>query len=97
METEDQQGVLLKLYITKETSKSKKMIEKLRSILEEKLEEDYDLEVVNIVENPQLAEDEKILATPMLEKKLPPPVRRIVGDLSDKENVLVGLDLVSKN
>jgi circadian clock protein KaiB len=82
----------LRLYVTKKTPKAEKMIDKLRDIFKE-LEKDYSLEVVNIVENPELAEKEKILATPMLERKLPPPVRRIVGELSDKEEVLVGLDL----
>lgn len=86
----------LRLYITEETSKTKEMIKDLREILTQELDNNYELKVINIMERPELAEEEKILATPMLEKKLPSPVRRIVGDLSDKEGVLVGLDLVNK-
>jgi circadian clock protein KaiB len=49
--------------------------------------------IIDVLENPQLAEDEKILATPTLVKELPPPIRRIIGDLSDKEKVLLGMDV----
>jgi circadian clock protein KaiB len=55
--------------------------------------DDYELVVIDVLERPQLAEDEKILATPMLVKELPMPIRRIIGDLSDTEKVLLGLDL----
>jgi len=92
--SEENKDYQLRLYITEKTEKSKKAIEKLEEMLEEKLD-NYSLEVVDIMENPELAEEEKILATPMLEKKLPPPVRRIVGELSNQEKVLLGLDLVS--
>lgn len=51
------------------------------------------LEIIDVLEQPQLAEDEKILATPTLIKRLPPPLRRVIGDLSDKEKVLLGLDV----
>ena len=54
----------------------------------------YEMAVVDVLERPQLAEDEKILATPTLIKELPPPLRRVIGDLSDKEKVLLGLDLL---
>lgn len=96
MSDKNKKSIQLKLYITEETEKTKQMIEKLEKILQDELSGKYNLEVINIVEHPKLAEEEKILATPTLEKKLPPPVRRIVGDLSEKEGVLVGLDLVSK-
>ena len=54
----------------------------------------YALKVIDVLKNPQLAEEDKILATPTLSKILPPPVRRIIGDLSDREQVLIGLDLL---
>ena len=54
----------------------------------------YELKIIDVFKNPQLAEDEKILATPTLSRVLPPPVKRIIGDLSDKEKVLLGLDIV---
>ncbi len=86
-------SVLLKLYVTGRTSKSGRAIENLRRICEEELDEQYELVIIDLLEDPQLGEDEKILATPTLIKKLPLPVRRIIGDLSDREKVLVGLDL----
>lgn len=85
--------VLLKLYVTGRTSNSGRAIENLRQICEEELDGQYELAIVDLLEDPQLGEDEKILATPTLIKKLPVPVRRIIGDLSDREKVLVGLDL----
>ncbi|HOT82713.1 MAG TPA: circadian clock KaiB family protein [Candidatus Defluviicoccus seviourii] len=65
----------------------------LRQICEEELGRTYELAVIDILERPQLAENEKILATPTLVKELPPPLRRVVGDLSNRERLLVGLDL----
>ncbi|MCG8053933.1 MAG: circadian clock protein KaiB [Candidatus Thiodiazotropha endolucinida] len=56
----------------------------------------YEFEVINLIENPKLAEQERILATPVLIKKLPEPMRRIIGDLSDRESILVGLDLYER-
>jgi len=86
---------LLKLYITGRTPKSEQSIANLRIILKRELDDEYELEVIDVLEKPQLAEDEKILATPTLIKKLPAPVRRLIGDLSDTEKVLLGLDLKS--
>ncbi len=86
----------LRLYITGKTEKTEQKIKKLRETLTEKLEGEYNLEVKDIKENPQLAEDEKILATPVIEKKLPKPIKRIIGELSDQEKILLGLDLVTK-
>lgn len=83
----------LKLYVTGQTPRAVAAIETLRRICEEELGGRYRMTVIDILENPQLAEDEKILATPTLIKELPPPVRRIIGDLSDSEKVLLGLDL----
>jgi circadian clock protein KaiB len=84
---------LLRLFITGKTSKSEQCIANLQTICEKDLYGEYELEVIDVLERPQLAEDEKILATPTLIKKLPPPVRRLIGDLSDAEKVLLGLDL----
>lgn len=86
----------LKLYVTGETVNSQKAIDNLKSILSEpSFEGKYELEIIDILRHPQLAEDEKIIATPVLIKKIPLPLRKIIGDLSDKEKVLLGLDLVT--
>lgn len=84
---------ILKLYITGRTSKSERAIANLQSLCENELKGHYTLRVVDVLENPQLAEDEKIIATPTLIKVLPPPLRRVIGDLSNTEKVLLGLDL----
>lgn len=84
---------VLKLYVTGKTPRAEQAIENLRRICEEDLQGQYDLEIIDVLERPQLAEDEKILATPTLIKALPPPLRRVIGDLSDKEKVLLGLDV----
>ncbi len=86
---------LLKLYITGRTPNSEKAIKNLEEFLAASTEKKYTLKIIDISKKPQLAEDEKILATPLLERKLPLPVRRIIGDLSDREKVVLGLDLVS--
>lgn len=85
---------LMRLYITGQTPRSKRAIANLRRICEEELGGEYEVEVIDVLERPQLAEDEKILATPTMIKVLPPPVRRVIGDLSNTEQVLIGLDLV---
>jgi circadian clock protein KaiB len=84
---------LLRLYITGRTPRSERAITTLQRICEEELQGQYEMVVIDVLERPQLAEDEKILATPMLIKHLPPPLRRVIGDLSDTEKVIVGLDL----
>jgi len=86
--------IILRLYITGHTPNSKRAITNLRKICDEELEGRYDMKIIDVLENPQLAEDERIIATPALIKELPPPLRRIIGDLSDKDKVLLGLDLV---
>ena len=83
----------LKLYICGQTFKARAAVANLRTICKEELDDQYEIVVIDILEQPQLAEDEKILATPTLIKQLPPPLRRVIGDLSDKEKVLLGLDL----
>ncbi len=88
--------IVLRLFVTGHTSRSEAAIRNLRRICEEDLQGLYELEIIDVLERPQLAEDEKILATPTLIKQLPPPLRRIIGDMSNSERVLLGLDLVSK-
>lgn len=84
---------LLKLYVLGRTSKSERAISNLREICEQQLGGAYELQIIDVRENPQVAEDEKILATPTLIKQLPPPLRRVIGDLSDKDKVLLGLEV----
>ena len=83
----------LRLYITGKTPKSERTITNLKEICERDLKGLYELQIIDVLENPQLAENEKILATPTLIKDLPPPLRRIIGDLSSSDKVLLGLDL----
>jgi circadian clock protein KaiB len=84
---------ILRLYITGTTSRSVLAITNLKKICEEYLEGRYELEVVDLYQMPLLAKDEQIIAAPTLIKKLPLPFRRIIGDMSNKEKVLIGLDL----
>lgn len=84
---------VLKLYITGTSPRAERAIANLRHIIEEELGSKYKLVIIDVLEHPQLAEDEKILATPTLIKELPPPLRRIIGDMSDTEKVLLGLDV----
>jgi circadian clock protein KaiB len=79
--------------VTGKTARAEQAIANLRRICEEDLHGQYDLKIIDVLQKPQLAEDEKILATPTLIKSLPPPLRRVIGDLSDKERVLFGLDV----
>jgi circadian clock protein KaiB len=85
---------ILRLYITGATSRSIFAIQNLKKICEEYLEGRYELEVIDLYQKPCLAKDEQIIAAPTLIKKLPLPFRRIIGDMSDKEKVLMGLDLI---
>ncbi len=85
---------ILKLYVAGNTPNSVRALKTLKTILEEEFHGVYALKVIDVLKNPQLAEEDKILATPTLSKVLPPPVRKIIGDLSDRERVLVGLDLL---
>jgi circadian clock protein KaiB len=86
---------VLRLYIAGHTPAADRAIHNLeRIVLDIGCEsQQLEIEVIDILENPQMAEDERILATPVVIKRLPPPVRRVVGDLCEREKVLVGLDL----
>ena len=85
---------VLKLYVAGNTPNSVRALRTLRNILEKDFQGVYALKVIDVLKNPQLAEEDKILATPTLSKVLPPPVKKIIGDLSDREKVLIGLDLL---
>ena len=86
---------ILTLYVTGTSPRTKIAIDNLNRICKSDLDGRYELEIVDVLENPQRAEDEKILATPTLIKQLPPPLRRVIGDLSDKDKVLLGLEVRS--
>ncbi len=83
----------LRLYVTGKTPRSEQAIANLRRICKEQLQSEYEMSVIDVLERPELADDERILATPTLIKALPLPIRRVIGDLSDVEKVLLGLDL----
>ncbi len=85
-----------RLYVVGRTPKSVEVIEELVKLLEDALGNHYHLEVIDIIESPELAHKDRILATPALEKVAPEPVRKIIGDLSDKERVLLALGLTAQ-
>ncbi|CAN5892342.1 hypothetical protein BH11MYX2_BH11MYX2_24360 [soil metagenome] len=85
---------LLRLYVAGMTPRSVTALENLRTICEEHLKGRYQIEVVDLLANPALARGHQILALPALVRQLPPPVKKIIGDFSNAERVLVGLDLV---
>jgi len=87
---------ILRLYVLGESQLSKVAIKNAKMICDEKLKGKYTLEVIDLLKRMQLAEDEKIFATPTLERKLPRPLKRIIGDLSDSSKVLLGLDIIEK-
>jgi len=87
---------LLRLYVSGVTARSRRSILNINAVCKENLQGQYDLEVVDIHQKPSLAKDEQIVATPTLIKLLPLPLRRIVGDLSDRDGVLFGLDIKKK-
>lgn len=92
--TEDRYS--LRLYIAGMSTLSMRAISNIKRICEEELKGQYELEVIDLYQRPSLVADEQIIAVPTLIKVLPQPLRRIIGDLSNKEQVLVGLDLKKK-
>src|SRR5690606_23853620 len=86
----------LRLYVAGQTAKSLQAFGNLKKICEEHLQGRYRIEVIDLLENPQLAKGDQILAIPTLVRKLPEPLRKIIGDLSDTDRVLIGLDLRRK-
>lgn len=87
---------ILRLYTAGHTARAAAALENLRSICEEHLAGRYRIEVVDLLKHPQLARGDQIVAVPTLVRRLPPPMKRIIGDLSNQDSVLVGLDLRSR-
>jgi circadian clock protein KaiB len=83
----------LRLYVAGESPKSMEAFANLKALCENHLEHPYEIEIVDLVENPRLARGDEILAIPTLVRRLPAPIRKIIGDLSDTDRVLVGLQL----
>ena len=87
---------LLRLYITGNSVRSRRAIANLLKLCQDELSNQYKLEIIDVLEEPHRAEQERILVTPTLIKQLPPPLQRIIGDLSNREKVIFGLDLITK-
>ncbi len=92
----DSEKYILRLYITGMTPNSKRAVENVKRICEEHLAGRYELEVIDIYQQPSLAVGEQIIAAPTLIKKLPTPLKKLIGDMSNTEKVLLGLDLRPK-
>src|SRR5579875_2778872 len=95
-ESTDQDGReiwILRLYVAGQTPKCQAAFAHLKKICEEHLAGQYRIEVIDLLKNPQLADGDQIVAIPTLVRHLPPPMRKIIGDLSDTERVLIGLDI----
>ena len=86
---------ILRLYIAGQTPKSLTALSNLRRICEDHLAGRYSIEIIDLQENPGLARKDQIMAIPTLVRKLPPPIKKIIGDLSNTERVLIGLDVIS--
>lgn len=91
---QDEEHYVLRLFVTGTTERSQRAISNMRRICEENLAGRYDLEVIDIYKDPESTRDLQIVATPTLVKVLPAPLRRIIGDLSNREKVLAGLSIV---
>jgi circadian clock protein KaiB len=87
---------ILKLYVAGMTSRSTRAVENVRTFCEKHLEGRYDLQVIDVYQQPALARTEQLIAAPTLIKKLPLPLRRLIGDMSNEERILVGLDLIAR-
>jgi len=87
---------VLRLYVTGMTPRSQRAIESIKEISEEHLAGRYDLEVIDIYQQPERAQEAQVVATPTLIKQLPLPLRKLIGDMSDKDRVLIGLGIQEK-
>lgn len=96
IEEPHQQRWVLRLYVAGMTAAASRALANITRICEERLAGRCSLEVVDLIEQPGLAEEDQILAVPTLVRRLPPPLRKVIGDLSDTEKVLVGLELPSE-
>jgi circadian clock protein KaiB len=94
MSTELSPRYVLRLYVTGKTPNSLRAIANLKEVCEEHLPGRYDLQVIDIYQQPELAEGDRIMVAPTLIKKLPVPLRRLIGDLSDREQMMIRLDLL---
>ena len=93
LEKQSKEKFVLRLYIAGTTPRSSRAVANIKQICEQNLNGRYDLEVIDIYQNPALAKGEQIVAAPTLVKKLPLPLRRFIGDLSDTERVIVGMEI----
>ena len=93
LETQDDRNYVLRLYVAGMTPKSTQAITNIKKICEDHLAGRYSLEVIDLYKRPALADGEQIIAAPTLLKKLPLPLRRFIGDMSNTEKIIVGLDL----
>lgn len=84
---------LLRLYITGDSPRSQRAIANLMQICDRELNNQYELKIIDVLEQPDVAEDDKIMVTPTLIKQLPPPLQRVIGDMSKTDQVLLGLDI----
>lgn len=96
LQERDESRYTLRLFISGLTSKSQRALDNLKAICEEYLKDRYELEVIDIFQQPELARAEQIIAAPTLIKELPPPLRKFIGDMSETEKILVGLDVKPK-
>jgi len=96
LKSSQDQFYTLRLYVIGTSPQSIRAISNIKNICEEHLQGRYELEVIDLYQQPQLAQGEQIIASPTLIKKLPLPLRRVIGDMSNEERVLVGLDLRSR-
>jgi circadian clock protein KaiB len=97
LELSGKEKYVLRLYVTGMTPKSLHAIENIRKICEENLQGRFELEVVDVYQHPEFARTEQIIAAPTLIKKLPLPLRKFIGDMSDKEKILIGLNIIPTN
>lgn len=93
----DSEQFMLRLYVAGQTPKSVAAISNLRKVCQEHLAGRFSIEIIDLIKDPQLAEGDQILAVPTLVRRLPEPLKRIIGDLSNTERVLVGLDIREKS
>ncbi len=93
LEKAQREKYILRLYVTGMSEKSKTAIQNIKQICDDHLDGRYELEVIDIYRHPELARGDQIIATPSLIKKLPAPIRKFIGDMSETEKILVGLDL----
>jgi circadian clock protein KaiB len=96
LESEGKEKCILRLYVTGMTPRSLSAIENVRKICEEHLKDRYELEVIDIYQQPNYAKSEQLIAAPTLIKKLPLPLWKFIGDMSNEDKILVGLDIIPK-